>query len=128
MLLEQVAECEIYFIDNWTATPIQLVDKDFDYTGLDTWISLMYYPVLNERIGFDGTTHGRVMGTGIQAVFCYHKKQKLAIKLADDVKAFFSGKELPKDIHVDIGIDNNHTTLDNGFYEVRVNFLVTQYS
>ena len=54
MLLEMVAECEIYFTTNWTATSIQIEDKDFDYTGLDTWISLYFAPVLNARIGFDG--------------------------------------------------------------------------
>jgi hypothetical protein len=127
-LLEMVAECEIYFTTNWTATSIQIEDKDFDYTGKDTWISLYFVPVLNARIGFDGTTTGRIRGDGLQSVYCYHKKQKLALKLADDVKTFFNGVTLPKDIHIDIGIDGSATALSNGFYEVKVNFSVTQFS
>ena len=127
-LLEMAAENEIHFTTNWTATQIQLPDKVFDYAGLDTFISINFYPTLNNKIGFDGTTNGRIASYGMSSIFCYHKKKKLALKLADDVKAFFNGVELPKDIHVGVGQDVPAIELDNAYYEARVNFEVSQYS
>jgi len=106
-LLEMSAECETYFIDNWT-------DTDF-------------FPVTNEQIGFDGTTVGRKAHYGISQVLCYNKNKKLAMKLADDVKLFFDGQELPEDIHVDIGIDHIAINLET-FWECKITFLVKQFS
>ena len=127
-LLEMSAECEIYFTDNWIATDIQLPDTDFDYSSLDSFISINFYPTVNELIGHDGTSTGRTAYYGMSSIFCYHKKKKLALKLADDVKAFFNGQSLPKDIYIGTGQDKPAIDLDNGFYEARVNFEVSQYS
>jgi len=50
------------------------------------------------------------------------------LKLADDIKTFFNGQELPKDIHIAIGQDKPAVNLGNGYYESRVNFEVKQFS
>lgn len=127
-LLQMAAETEIFFKNNWTDTTIQYQDTTFDYNGLTSWVSIKFFPTVNEKIGMDGTSSGRVASFGLCSIFCYHKKQKLSMKLADDVKAFFNGKELPLDIRVDIGQDKSTIDLDNGFYETRVNFEIAQYS
>jgi hypothetical protein len=128
-LLEISAETEIYFRDNWIITPdIQYPDIDFDYDGLSTWIALDTAPVFLEQIGMDGTSTGREAMTALSSVFCYHTNKKLGIKLADDVKNFFTGLDLPKDIRVNYAQYNPPNKLDNGFWSVKVNFEVIQYS
>jgi len=127
-LLDMEAECEIYFTTNWTDTSIQLPDAPFDYSALTSWVAINFYPTVNDQIGMDGTTSGRIAHYGLSSIFCYHKKKKLALKLADDIKTFFNGQELPKDIHVDIGIDKPVVDLENGWWEAKVNFEVKQFS
>lgn len=125
-LLECAAEPEIFFSNNWTSTDVEFPDRQIDPT-LETYISLNYFPVTNQQIGYDATTMGRVASHGISQVLCYHKTKKQCLKLADDVKAFFGGVELPKDIHIDIGIDYPAIELDT-LFECRVTFKLLQYS
>ena len=127
MLLDMSAECEIYFQNNWTATSIEFPDMTLPTTSLDSYISLNFYPITNQRIGVDGTSNGRIAYHGMSQVLCYHKSKKLALKLADDIKTFFQGQQLPKDINVDIGIDYPAIQLDT-FFECKVTFRVSQYS
>jgi len=127
-LLELAAEPEIYFTTNWTDTDIELPDTEFDYDGLDTYISIDFAPTVNDYTGMDGTSTGRIASYGLYSVYCYHKKLKLALDLADDIKTFFNGIELPKDIHVGIGQDKPAIDLENGFFESKVNFELKQYS
>lgn len=124
-VLECSAEPEIYFKDNWTLTPLQVPDPNepFDTTGLDSYIRINYVPNNNEHSGLD-----RISSFGTTQIFCYHKKKKLALKLADDVKTFFNCKDLPKDIHIDIGSDSPCIDLENGFYMSLVSFPLAQYS
>lgn len=126
-LLDMAAETETYFADNWIATQIEYPDSTLDTTGLDTYINLNFAPVTNERIGFNGTAVGRKAHYGMSQVLCYHTNKKLAMKLADDVKTFFEGQSLPKDIYIDIGIDYAAVDLTT-FWESKITFLVTQYS
>ena len=126
-LLELAAECEIYFDTNWIATPIETPDEILDTSAMDSYISLNFFPVTNTHFGFDGTTVGRKAHYGLSQVLCYHKNKKLAMKLADDIKLFFQGQQLPKDIHVDIGIDHIAIELDT-FWECKVTFEAVQYS
>ena len=126
-LLEVSAEVEIYFRDGWTDTAIQYPDASFEYDGLSTWIAIDVNPVFNEQIGMDGTSTGRESLTAQASVFCYRRSKKLAIKLADDVKSFFSGIDLPKDIRVNYAQYNPPNELDNGFWEIKLNFDVVQF-
>ena len=121
-LIQMSAECEKYFLDNWSSTPIHRQDTNFEYDSLDKWIALAFNPTINQRLGSD-----RILHNGLQSVFCYHRKRILAIKLADEVATFFKCKDLPYDIRVDIGQYGNPTDIDNGFWEVKVNFAVAQY-
>lgn len=126
-LLEMASEVEIYFIANWTATDIETPDEILNTSAMTEYISLNFFPVTNEQIGFDGTTTGRKAHYGLSQVLCYNKNKKLAMKLADDIKLFFDGQELPEDIHVDIGID--HIAIDlQTFWECKVTFQVKQFS
>lgn len=127
-LLEISAEVEIYFKDNWVSTNIQYPDTRFNYDGLSTWIAVDVNPVFIEQIGMDGTATGRESMSTLAHIFCYHRDKKPAIKLADDVKGFFTGIDLPKDIRVNYAQYNPPNELDNGFWEVKVNFDVVQYS
>jgi hypothetical protein len=121
-LLQLEAECEIYFKNNWTLTDIQLPNKVFDYDNKTSWIALSFNPTINQRMSSD-----RILYNGLSSVFCYHEEKKLALKLADDVESFFNCKELPFDIRVDIAQFKPPIDLDIGFWEVKVNFEVTQY-
>lgn len=124
-LLECSAEPEIYFKNNWTLTPLQIPDPNelFDSSGLDTYIRTDYIPNNNEHGGIS-----RINSYGTYQVFCYHKKKKLALKLADDVKTFFNCQELPKNITIDIGVDYPCVDLDNNFFMALVQFPVVQNS
>jgi len=128
-LLEISAQMEIYFRDNWIITPdIQYPDTDFNYDGLITWIALQTNPALLTQIGMDGTTTGRESLTALGTVYCYHTNMKKAIDLADDVKDFFTGVALPSDIRVNYAQYDPPQKLDNGFWEVKLNFEIVQYS
>ncbi len=127
-LLEVTAESEIYFTDNWTDTEIQYPNTDFEYVDLDTWIAIDTYPALLSCSGLNGTTTGRTMLECQTRIFCYHRKLKDAIALADDVRDFFSGVALPKDINVNVAQYSSPVDLENGFFEVKVIFDIIQYS
>jgi len=126
MTLEIKSTLEQYFIDNWTQTQIQFDGVDFDYSNIDSWISLVYTPVENNLIGFDGSSVGRIRNNAILKVFCYAKTVPLTYKLSDDVKAFLNGKQF-SDIKVSIGQDRGATNLDNGFFEVLTIFEVNKF-
>ena len=127
-LLEVTAEAEIYFLDNWTDTEIQYPSTDFEHSDTEEWIAIDTYPLLLSCVGLDGTTKGRTMLECQTRIFCYHRVLKEAIALADDVKDFFNGVALPKDINVGLAQYSSPVDLGNGFYEVKVLFDITQNS
>lgn len=121
--LEIREKLEQYFIDNWTQTQIQFEGVAIGIDGIDKWISLVYVPVENKTIGFDGTTTGRVRNNGQLKVFCYAKNIQLAVKLADDVKEFLDGKTISNGIvQIGVGQDSGAVDLENSFFEVLVVF------
>jgi len=119
-------EIDVYF-QGYRGHPVQFQDQDLDTTGIDTFISLIYAPVENDPVGMDGTATGRIGYSGLQRIFCYGKTSTKALIVADDVKSYFNGKELPQNIHVEIGQDNEPRDLGNGFHEVLCTFNVTQW-
>jgi len=126
-LLECSAECEKYFIDNWTATQINIPDRPFTYDGINSYISINYYPLLNTMTGgLNGGTSCRIRAEGLVSIRCYDKTQKLSLKLADDVKTFFNNQELPKNINIGIGVDSPVIKIDSGWYEAKVSFELIQ--
>ncbi len=124
-VLECSAEVEIFFKTNWYLTETQFPDPStpFDNSDLDLYIRMDYIPTNNESSGM-----GRISSYGTSQIFCYHKRKKLALKLADDIKKFFNCTSLPKDIFVGIGDDIPCVDLDNGFYMALVQFPVSQHS
>lgn len=116
---------EQHFIDNWTTTSIQFDGVAFSYTGLTSWISLVYVPAYSSQYAFDGTTQGRVLEEGVLKVFCYAKSVPLAFQLADSVKTFLNGVVV-NNVEVHIGNDSAASNLGNGFFEVPVSF-ITRY-
>lgn len=121
------ATIEQEFLSNWSTTPIQFEGVKFDYTGKDSWVSLVYTPVVSDRYGFNGTAIGRVRYVGIQKVFCYAKNPTKAYKLADAVKTFLNGKEI-NGLVFDIGQDRAVLDLNNGYFETVVNTEVVNFS
>jgi len=121
-LLECSAEPEIYFQENWTQTGVDYPDSNFSYDGINSYISISYSPLLNTEIG-----GCRVKREGLCSVRCYHKTRKLSLKLADDVKEFFSNVALPKHINIGIGVDIPAVDLENDWHEATVVFDLTQY-
>ena len=87
MLYNTKREIEQYFLDNWTATPIQFQGVDFD--SPDKWISLAFIPV--DRTS---NTCNRVFENSQLKILCYDKSPTLAIKLLDEVNTFFDCKSL----------------------------------
>jgi len=128
-------DLDIYFKDNWTNTGIQYQDENKPRVGgvltdpstLNEFISLIYSPVENDSYGFDGTATGRIEYAGIQKVFCYAKNSTKALLLADQIKAFFNGKQIGN-IIIGIGQDSPSNNLGNGFYEVLCYFNLSQWS
>jgi len=128
-------DLDTYFKNNWINTGIQYQDENEPRVGgvltdpstLNEFISLIYNPVENDSYGFDGTATGRIEYAGIQKVFCYAKNSTKALLLADQIKAFFNGKQIG-DIVVGIGQDSSSNNLGNGFYEVLCYFNLSQWS
>lgn len=120
-------EVDSHFQTNWTQTPIQFHGQNLDTSSIDSFISLIYAPIENTNYGINGTPTGRIEYAGLQKIFCYAKNPTLALKLADDVKTFLNGKELPQNIHIQIGQDRTPIDLGNGFYEVLCNFDLSQW-
>jgi len=128
-------DLDTYFKNNWINTGIQYQDENEPRVGgvltdpstLNEFISLIYSPVENDSYGFDGTATGRIEYAGIQKVFCYAKNSTKALLLADQIKAFFNGKQIG-DIVVGIGQDSSSNNLGNGFYEVLCYFNLSQWS
>jgi len=126
---------DTYFQDNWTSTGIQYQGENeprvggtlTDPTTLDSFISLAYSPIKNESFGFDGTTNGRILYSGLYKIFCYAKNYNQVLILADEVKTFLNGKELD-DIHLGIGQDSEINDLGNGFIQILSSFHVDQWS
>ena len=122
------ASIEQYFIDNWSDTDIQFEGLNFDYSNLDSWISLKYIPVENISYAFDGTYNGRIKYNAQLKVFCYAKSVPLAFKLGDDVKTFLNNVSLPNNIEVYIGQDRGANDLGNGYFETEAIFKINQFS
>lgn len=124
-MLERTAECEIFFKDNWTQTPIYIEGDTplLDTSNLQTYISLQYANVDNKQIGL-----GRNAGYGVYTILCYHNIKKLSVGLSDDVNNFFSCQDLPKDIHTTIGIQKETQTLENGLFVSPIEFDIRQDS
>lgn len=120
-------DLDTYFQNNWTETSIQFQGQQLDTTGLDKFISLIYNPVENDAYGFDGSATGRLKYAGLYKVFCYAKNPTKAFLLADQVKAFFNGKEVGN-ITIGIGQDGSSTDLGIDFEEVLCSFDVSQWS
>jgi len=89
MLYESKVEIEQYFLDNWTSTPIQF--QGVDFTQPNKWISLVFIPI--ERTA---NTCNRVFENSQLKVLCYDVNPTLAMKLIDEVNAFFDCKTLSK--------------------------------
>ena len=128
-ILDLSAEAEIYFIDNWTETPlssIQFPDRQFKTDGLDKYIELNFAPTLNTLIGVNGTTQGRTEYSGITIVNCYHKTKKLGLDLADKTGEFLNGVELP--LNIRLGTPQYEPPLDmgNDFWMIRVTVEINQ--
>lgn len=121
------ASLEQYFLSNWTSTPIQFEGIKFDYSGKTNWISLVLAPAFADRYGFDGTATGRVRYVGIQKVFCYAKNPTKAFQLADSVKTFLNGLQIGGSV-IDLGQDGTALDLQNGYFEVVVNFEYSNFS
>ncbi len=118
---------DTHFKTNWTQTKVQFHGQQLDMSGESSFISLIYAPLDNTPYGFNGTAQGRIEYGGLQKVFCYAKNPTKALKLADDVKTFLNGIELPNNIHVNIGQDTTPRDLGNGFWEVLCNFDLSQW-
>lgn len=135
---------EIYFKDNFLTLglptnnmlfpdkPMYMKDGTWnyepDYSTLNEWIAFNYRASKPKTIGQDGTTVGRVRQQGYFIVYSYSRKKKIAQQNADIVFDFFSGVDLDDDIRVDLGDYVRDGNLDNGFYEYKLEFKVTQYS
>jgi len=135
---------EIYFKDNFLTLglptnnmlfpdkPMYMKDGTWnyepDYAKINEWIGFNFASVDTKTIGQDGTTVGRVSRVGHFIVYSYSRKKKIAVKNADTVHNFFSGVNLDEDIRVDVGKYSDAIDLDNGFYELKLTFKVTQYS
>lgn len=122
-LLERWKACEIYFNDNWVSTPIQIQeDKSFDNNSIDSYIRLNY-------VNTDNTsTIGRKQGYGTLQVFCYHRREMLSAKLADEVSDFFDCLDLERDVHSKVGVQFPIQDLDNDFFMTLIQFPIEQYS
>ena len=135
---------EIYFKDNFLTgglptnnmlfpdKPMYMKDGSWnynpDYSTINEWIYFNFASVDTKTIGQDGTNVGRVKRTGLFIVYSYSRKKKIAVQNADVVFNFFSGADLGSDIRADIGKYGDALPLDNGFYELKMTFKVTQYS
>ena len=124
--LEITAELQIYFMNNWTETPLKLPDFPFDDTDIPKWISISYAPIVNDIIGCNGTTTGRLNYNGLFSVYCYAESRMDVFKLADSVSTFLNGKQLTKNIRVGIGQHNSVLDLDSNLFELKVLFEVDQ--
>ena len=123
-LLNTKAGIEQFFITNWTQTSIQFEGVPFDYSSLTKFISLKFSPISNDQYAYDGSSTGRVNYTGQMQVFCYAQNSPLAYKLADDVIAFLSGKDIGT---IEIGYgqaEGSAIKLDSGHFEMMVTFRV----
>ena len=123
------AQTEIYFKDNWTQTPLEYItlSEALDTSEMDEYISIKYFSLpLNRVIGMNGA-NGRKAYHGYLRVLCYQRDEALALGLADDVCTFFDCKQLPSDITVSIGQDEESVDMDNGWFEVELTFDIVQY-
>lgn len=125
-LLEINAELELYFMNNWTASPLKISDFPFDDTGIDKWIAISYDAIQNTIMGCDGTTTGRINQSGLLRVYCYAERRMIVNQLADEVATFLNGKSLPKNIEVGIGQHSSVIDLDSNLFELKVSFEVNQ--
>lgn len=117
-----------FFIASWPNNRIQFHGTTLDGTNqMDNYISLIYNPVENDPYGFNGSATGRIRYAGLQKVFCYAKSPTLALKLADEVKAFMNGQQIDN-IAIDIGQDRQPTDLGTGFYEVLCIFNLNEWT
>lgn len=124
--LEITAELQLYFMNNWTETPLKLPDFPFDDTSIDKWIAISYDPVRNDIMGCNGTTTGRLNYMGLFRVYCYAERRMDCYKLADSVSTFLNGKSLPKNIEVGIAQHSSVVDLDTNLFEMKVSFTVNQ--
>lgn len=118
---------DTHFQDNWIQTKIQFHGQELDTSAETSFISLIYAPIENTPYGINGSANGRIKYSGLQKVFCYAKNPTKALKLADNVKTFLNGIDLPGNIHIEIGQDGSPVDLNNGFYEVLCKFNLSQW-
>lgn len=117
---------EAYFISNWTATTIQFDGSPFDYSGLQSWISIVYSPAINTTHTKSGRDTPAILREGVLKVFCYAKSVPLAFSLTDSVQTFLNHKTI-SDVHIEVGMDSMANNLANGYFEVPVKFTTRFY-
>lgn len=120
-LIECIAETQTYFIDNWSATPLQIDGLKFSNDGLTSYIQIRYIPSETESL------MGRVTSYGTLQVYCFHKVKNQCAILADNVFTFASDKDLPKGIRLNCGRYEFVRELENGFWCTLVQFPLAQF-
>jgi hypothetical protein len=122
-----------YFLDNWTATPIQFDAENFRVPDAKRWISVELIPYDSTWIGF-GPPHGRKLEYGIIRVRTYGVSATKTYKLAYEVQAFLECQRLDNGdgtaLEVDMGIGNGEGVEDlgNGIFETTLAFTVKKYN
>ena len=85
---EAKIEIETTFQDGWTSTPIHYSGMEFDSTGRDRWINLIYQPI---SVSNRTLTAGRQAQNAVIYVLCWANNELNAYDLADNVADFVLG-------------------------------------
>ncbi len=94
------------FSANWSTTPIQYAGMDFDSTGIEKWINVVYEPQTNSVTGVSGSSS---VSIGSIYIVCWTGYQFDTLELADSVVALI-------DTYLPQTISNiSHSTIDQGF-------------
>lgn len=117
-----------YFLNNWTATPIQIEGVDFITPTAKKWISISILPYDREAYAYDGDK-GRKKQYVLVAIRCYDITPTLSHLLAQEVQSFFECVTLEETLAVGLGIGdgNGAVNLGNAVYQVTLNFDTINY-